>query len=358
MDDLDLLARKLARESSMPIEILHVGAGMRGENWLDFVAQHPETTSVACVEPVEGVRAKAGARLGADKVFANLDEALGKVKADACLIVSPSHLHVEQALKALDAGLAVMIEKPFATSVADALRVIERSRSTGKPVVIAEQFRWVPAERTVRRAVREGLLGQVFSATLADRRRMPKDMQGRWAAELDYVQLQEIAVHHFDSLRAFFDRRPLSVAAQAWNPPSSDYRHGACTQALIEMEDDLRIEYLGTLTSPKFGYRLVVEGDRGTLWTNRKHVLVRTGGSRFFKPLKKVQVPPGDGDPYPREGTTSLIEGLVAAVRTGETPETSAEDNLWTIAMMEAGIRSDRERRTVDVREVLGDGPA
>ena len=341
----------------MPIEILHVGAGMRGENWLDFIAQHPETTSVACVEPVEAARQKAAGRLGADKVFADFDEALGKVKADACLIVSPSHLHVEQALKALDAGMAVMIEKPFATSVADAQKVIERSKQTGKPVVIAEQFRWVPAERTVRRAVREGLIGTVFSATLADRRRMPKGMQGAWAAELEHVQLREIAVHHFDSIRAYFDRRPLSVAARAWNPPASDYKHGACTEAMIEMEDGLHVQYLGTLTSPKFGYRLVVEGDRGTLWTDRKYVLVRPAGSRFFKPVKKVQVPKGDGDPYPREGTTSLIESLVAAVRNGQAAETSAEDNLWTIAMMEAGIRSDQERRTVDISSVIGDVP-
>lgn len=342
----------------MPIEILHVGAGMRGENWLDFIAAHPETTSVACVEPFEAARNKVAARLGADKVFADLDQALGKVKADAALIVSPSHLHVEQALKALDAGLAVMIEKPFATSAAEARRVNERSKQTGKPVVIAEQFRWVPAERTVRRVVREGLLGKVFSATLADRRRMPKGMQGAWAAELEHVQLREIAVHHFDSIRAFFDRRPVSVAARAWNPDGSDYKHGACTEAMIEMEDGLHVQYLGTLTSPKFGYRLVVEGDRGTLWTNRKHVLVRPGGSKLFKPIKKVAVPKGDGDPYPREGTTSLIESLVAAVRTGQVAETSGEDNLWTIAMMEAGIRSDREGRTIAVRDVIGDGAA
>jgi len=337
----------------MPIEILHVGAGMRGEQWLDFIAAHPETTSVACVEPFEAARQKAAARLGADKVFADLDEALGKVKADAALIVSPSHLHVEQALKVLDAGLGVMIEKPFATSVADAKTVNERAKKVGKPVVIAEQFRWVPAERTVRKAVRDGVLGKVFSATLADRRRMPKGMQGAWAADLDYVHLQEIAVHHFDSLRAFFDRRPVSVAARAWNPQGSDYRHGACTEALIEMEDGLHVQYLGTLTSPKFGYRLVVEGDRGTLWTNRKHVLVRSGGSKFFRPIKKVAVPKGDGDPYPREGTTSLIDSLVAALRSGQVAETGGEDNIWTIAMMEAGILSDRERRTVTIEDVL-----
>ena len=65
------------------------------------------------------------------KVFPDLDAALGAVKADAALVVSPSALHAEHAIRALEAGLAVMLEKPFALTVADARRVLAQVADDG-----------------------------------------------------------------------------------------------------------------------------------------------------------------------------------------------------------------------------------
>ena len=68
----------------------------------------------------------------------------------------------------------------------------------------------------------------------------------------------------------------------------------------------------------------------------------RPRGRRFFLPVKLVAVPKGDEQRYPKAGTVSLLNQFRDAVVKEKIPETSGEDNLWTLAMMEAGILSIR----------------
>jgi len=273
------------------------------------------------------------------------------VRADAALVVSPSALHAEHAIRALDAGLAVMLEKPFALTVADARRVLARVKATGRPLLVAENYRYRPSERTVRQLVADGRIGRIDSATVIDRRNMLSHTEGPWLATIEYPQLQEIAIHHFDSLRYWLGRTPTSITARVWNAPWSDYRHGSSTEALLDFEG-VRVQYVGTMLSKRFAFALTLEGEDGIIWTDRKRVFWRRHGSRLPRPVRLVKTPPGDEAKYPREGTTSLLNSLRDAVEQGRVPETNGEDNIWNVAMVEAGKRSDREGRTVPIAEL------
>jgi predicted dehydrogenase len=339
------------------VRILQIGVGIRGGHWAEIVRDHPDTECVGFVDPDPKGLERARGLSGGARGFADLDSALAESKADAALIVSPSAFHADQAIRVLDAGLAVMLEKPFALTVADAQRVLAKVRSTGRPLLVAENYRYRPAERTVRKLVDDGVIGRIDSATLVDRRHMPSHTEGPWLANTEYPQLQEIAIHHFDSLRYWLARTPTSITVRAWNPPWSDYRHGANTEALIDLEG-VRIQYLGTMLSHRFAFSLTIEGERGIIWTDRKRVFWRKTGSRFPRPVRLVKTPPGDGAKYPREGTTSLLNSLRDAVRSGKEPETNGQDNIWNVAMVEAGKRSDREGRTVRISEIYTPGRA
>jgi len=336
----------------MSIKVVQVGAGLRGRQWAGFVKAHPDVECVAIVEPDAASREKARPILGDGCVqFADLTEALQKVKADAALIVSPSATHGDVTTRCLEAGLTVMVEKPLAVTVEEGRRVLEKARQVNKQVIVAENYRFFPAERTVLRLLREQFLGRLDNAIMIDRRHQPSRVEGPWFGQIEYPQLQEIATHHFDSLRGFFGARPNSMSVRVWNPPWTDYKHGANTEALIDF-GHMQVQYLGTLLSHRYGFSLWVEGEKGVLWTNRKLVLWRPGGSRWFRPIRNDKVPKGDEKPYPKGGTTSLLNSLRDAVQNGARAETRGEDNIWTVAMVEAGKLSDRERRTVALSEV------
>lgn len=337
----------------MTIRILQSGAGLRGSHWAGFIRAHPDAECVGVVDVDRAAleRIKAKVQSDACAYFDDLDQALEQTTANAALIVSPSALHARQAIRCMEAGLTVMVEKPFGSSVAEAEAVLKRARELGQQVIVAENYRFFPAERTVRKLLQDGFLGALDHATLIDRRHMPSHTEGPWLAALDYPQLQEVAIHHFDSLRSFFAAPPSRITAKVWNPPWTDYRHSASTEALVDF-GDLRVQYLGTLLSHRFGFSLWIEGEQGVLWTNRKYVAWRPRGSRWFRPIRNLKVPPGDEKKYPQGGTTSLLNSLRDAVQSGTPAETRGEDNIWTVAMVEAAKLSDRERRTVEISEV------
>lgn len=337
----------------MTVKIIHVGLGIRGSHWLQFVADHPDFQSVACVDSDADALDRARSQLSEEcNFFDDLNQALERTDADAALITSPSGLHAEHAIAALDAGLSVMIEKPLAASLEQAQQILAAAKNNDKSVVVAENYRYWPSERTIRQWVSDGRIGEVGNVTLVDRRHMPSHTEGPWLARIEYPQLGEIAIHHFDSLRAMLLREATSISAHVWNPPNSDYRHGACTAATIQM-GDARVAYMGTLTSPRFSFSLRLEGTDGELWTNRKYVFWRPKGKRFFSYVKNVAVPPGDEKKYPKGGTIALLNSLRDAIVNKQAAETSGEDNLGTLVMVEAARRSDAEKREVDLTEIF-----
>jgi predicted dehydrogenase len=91
------------------------------------------------VEPRPDRRAWAERVLSAPG-FPSVDEALGATKADAALVATPAASHVAVASRLIDAGLPVLIEKPGATSVADADALL--GRAGGKPVRLALSRRY------------------------------------------------------------------------------------------------------------------------------------------------------------------------------------------------------------------------
>jgi predicted dehydrogenase len=213
--------------------------------------------------------------------------------------------------------------------------------------MVAENYRFFPAERTVRRWIVEGRLGTPTTVTCIDRRAQPPADLKPWASSMPHPQLVEIAVHHFDSFRYLLGSRPVRVTACSFNPASSPYQTGAGTQAMLEMGGGAIVLYAGWLTAHRYEYELRIEGERGSLWTDRKRVWWRARGARFFRPVR-VEASP-DGHRYPRAGTTRLLDQFRDAVVSGRPPETVGRDNLWTIAMMEGAIRSARAAQPVAI---------
>jgi predicted dehydrogenase len=328
---------------------------VRGRHWLEVVADHPDFVSVACVDTDETSLQQARACRGqAHGQFARtMEDALARVEADAALVASPTFLHARHTLQALDAGLSVLVEKPLAADLSAAVDVVERARGVSRVCMVAENYRFYPAERTVRHLLDEGRAGRISSVVCVDRRDQPSATQGAWVKGIDHPFLGEISVHHFDSFRYLFNRQPISVMARSYNPPGSTYDREGAAEALIELEEGLPIVYAGTYHGNRFEFSLWVQGDKGDIWTDRKRVWWRPRGRRFFWPVRLVAVPKGDELPYPKGGTVSLLNQFRYAVLDGRAPETSAQDNLRTLALVQASILSHREGRRVGIDEVL-----
>lgn len=80
---------------------------------------------------------------------------------DLVVLASPAHVHLEQGLAALDAGAAIVIDKPFAASVSEAEQLIAASERVGRPLFVFQNRRWDSDFLTLKRLLDEGRLGDV-----------------------------------------------------------------------------------------------------------------------------------------------------------------------------------------------------
>lgn len=335
------------------MNIIHVGLGIRGRHWLEIVRDYAAGTSVACVDPQVAALdwVKSHFPTLGHACYEDPENAFKNIKADAAIISSPPACHATHAIMALEAGLAVMIEKPFANSVAEGARIVEVSRRTSCPVMVGQNYRYRRCEQTLQKLLREGKVGIITHVSYLDRRARPA--QGNFLSQVDYAHVLDVGAHHFDSLRSILGVNPLRIMARCGKAPWSGYRHGSTTEANLEMENNIHIQYYGSLTSNRYESCLSIEGNKGVLRSDQRHVWWRKRGWRFFLPLPMAKIPPADALKYPREGTATLLDQLKAAVSLKRVPETNGEDNLWTLAMVEAAMLSDKTGKVVSIADVF-----
>lgn len=333
------------------MDILHIGLGVRGRHWLDIVRDRKGMHSVGCVTSHAASRDWLGQHFPGVPCYEHLEEALEQVSADAAIVASQPAQHAAQTIAALEAGLAVMVEKPLAASLAEGVQMVAASRRASKPLMVAQNYRYRRSDQAMRAFVRAGKVGTVTHVSCIDRRAEP--VGDNYRAAMDYVQAVEVGEHHFDGLRHVLGANPIRVLAHCGQASWSGYQHGATTEAFWEMEAGIRVQYYGSLTANRYEHELWIEGEHGALRMDSRRVWWRKRGARFFLPLAMPKIQSGDAVRYPRAGTTSLLDQLDAAVRQGALPETHGEDNLWSLAMVEGVKASDRDGQSIDMAEML-----
>jgi predicted dehydrogenase len=93
--------------------------------------------------------------------FTDWREMLEKTELDAVVVSTPHNYHLEPTLAALDRGLHVLLEKPLATSIADARSILQAAEQTDRVVMIGVNRRGDPSWQTAQRALAFGQIGQV-----------------------------------------------------------------------------------------------------------------------------------------------------------------------------------------------------
>ena len=128
----------------------------------------------AAVEGLDG--------FGSTPVHGELDALLDDESVGAVLVATPDFAHAEPTLAALAAGRHVLVEKPLATSTADARRIRDAARAAGLTVTTLYNHRWVPAYWQAHEACAGGALGRPIMAYARknDTLHVPTEMI-RWA---------------------------------------------------------------------------------------------------------------------------------------------------------------------------------
>lgn len=125
-------------------------------------------------------------------------------RPDLVCVMTESGHHAKHAMALMDAGLNVLVEKPVALRVEDAVKMQDVAAAHGVLCAVVKQNRYNPAMRFLRTAVDNGLLGRLVTAGVRvhwsrDQSYYDDPWHGRWA--MDGGVLTQQAIHHLDGLQ-------------------------------------------------------------------------------------------------------------------------------------------------------------
>lgn len=169
---------------------------------------------VALVTGHEEKAEKLGALYGIERScgYEDLDALLVSGDVDAVYLATPNFDHVEYAVKTLEAGVHLLLEKPMAVSVAECERIIAASEKTGAKLMVAYRLHFEPGTLKAIERVRDGEIGTVrmfnstFSQPVSGQNHRAKN--GFWAGPVP-----DMGPYPINAVRNLFGAEPIEVFA-------------------------------------------------------------------------------------------------------------------------------------------------
>ena len=156
-------SRSLRADVKQTVTVAILGLGNRGNVYARYAKKFPHAMKVVGVADINPVRLKT---LGDEHDvpqeyrFASADELLSVPKfCDAVVIATPDDMHYEPAMKALQAGYHILLEKPMCQTEKECLDILEMTRKTGRIVALCHVLRYAPYFIALRSAIKSGMIG-------------------------------------------------------------------------------------------------------------------------------------------------------------------------------------------------------
>ncbi len=248
------------------------------------------------------------------------------------------------------AGKHILSQKPFATTLDDAQRMVEACQTAGVKLMVNQQARWSPAHQALKVLLNRGVLGHVYSFTHFHR--SFQDYAGSWYAAMKDFNIIDHGIHYIDLTRHFTGRTPLRVKATTPMMPGQQAVSPMIYTILCEYEPAAHL--MCTLhfnnvvsTRPLHCHEWYLDGTEGSAVLRD----VWQGGDisvSFRDTPEQVQVFTVEGRWTP-DGFGGSMAEMMRAIDEEREPLTSGSDNLQTMRIALAAVESANGGHTVEL---------
>jgi predicted dehydrogenase len=190
-----------------PVRAAVVGLGYWGPNLVRVLHEVPAAEPVAACDLDEDRLEKIGRRYPALRLTRSYDDLLDDPELEVVLIATSVSSHFPLALKALEAGKHVFVEKPLAASSAEAEQLIETASELGLTLMPGHTFLYSPPVNLVKQLIDQGGLGDIYFVSTS---RVNLGLH-----QSDASVVWDLGPHDFSILRYWLGASPIEVAATA-----------------------------------------------------------------------------------------------------------------------------------------------
>ncbi|WP_338723717.1 Gfo/Idh/MocA family oxidoreductase [Devosia sp. XK-2] len=345
------------------VKAIQIGLGHWGFSWSkDVIPNVPTVEMVGYVDTNPEATRRVQAELGIDPAlcFASLEDAAHHTDATLALCTLRTEAHYPVVKRCLELGYNVLVEKPFATTIAQAKELVALAKAQGKVLMVSQNYRHQPAPIAAADLIAAGKFGALNMVSIDFRRHGPSQGYRYW--DMPDPLLADMSIHHFDLMRFVLGDEPVRLSCRTWNPPGSPFHFDPSGVATIEFSKGTVVSYRASWmnsgpVTPWAG-EWVMDGAEGQIaWSSRDHFRDKAGPDVLtLRPLdgslEKVKLSPVKF--ADRQGTLNAIANLL---ETGVVPRgfSSGADNLGSLALVQATILSaSRSGDWVDMAEVMG----
>lgn len=338
------------------VKAVLVGCGNMANSWLNAESVQRRVEIVGLVDVrTEAAQAKVES-FGFDDVVTgtDLEAVLRATKPDVVFDCTIPEAHCATTLTALQHGCHVMGEKPMGDTMPNARRMAAAAKEAGKVYAVMQNRRFLTGIRALQGFLETGAIGKLVAVHSDFFRGVHF---GGFRDVMEHVLLLDMAIHSFDQARFITQADAQSVYCHEWNPSHSWFQHGASASAIFEMTDGLVYTYQGSWcaegcpTTWQCSWRLI--GEKGTiLWDGDEQFRceIVQGDEGFVRAVEEVKVPI-DCPRSLSNGHNSAIGNFLDCIRAGTVPETHCNDNIKSLAMVHAAIKSAETGKKVVVRQ-------
>ena len=351
-----------------------VGAGLMAREHIRNLAITPGAVVTALADPVENSLALSrdalGDAAGRVKSFADGAALAKSGLVDAVIVASPNHTHRRVLEPLFDANLAILCEKPLATTLEDARWVADRAAQTKAPFWTAMEYRYMPPVAEFIRQIRAGRIGDLKMLSIREHRFPFLPKVGDWNRFNRNTggTMVEKCCHFFDLMRLITGSEAVRVyCSGAMDVNHLDEAYGGETPDILD----------NSFTTVDFanGVRAMLDLSMFADGAENQEEITAVGDKArldVFIPEGALVFSPRVGFRNPKSVSREVVETdavaleagshhgstfyehqkFNAAVR-GEGPvEVTAADGLAAVAIGAAAEISAREKRAVDMAEL------
>jgi predicted dehydrogenase len=324
--------------------------------WQQHLAALPGFELAGVMDPApEALDASVAAgHVDREHCFTDLEQMLTATRPDALLACPIIAAHGWAVRTGLEAGVPVLVEKPFVTDLDEARALVDLAEERDLRLGVVQNWRTRSTGRALKRAVEENRIGVVSHIVFRYLRDRERPYLPDYLFDEPDPILWAMGVHHLDLFRYVLGEEIVHVEGRAARPPWSRYHVPSINDLWLETEAGVVISYVASFSSRNAHIpqeSLQVEGELGTIYND----------SDYFEPPLWLSLRDHEGDPLDLTADVSaadreyqpqydiadiaILQNFRAALIHGTPLTASARDNLGTLAAIDAAraaIASER----------------
>ncbi|MDQ0063039.1 Gfo/Idh/MocA family protein [Paenibacillus harenae] len=321
-----------------------IGAGGVTELHLIGYQGHKDRVEVTAIcDPNEETLNRKADQFGIPQRFSNVDDFIRSSGVDVAIVCTPTSIRKQVVIPLLEAGFPLFVEKPFSDTLGDAVEITNRAAKLGVPVSVNQNFRRHFTFDVVKGIVNEGKIGKVTSILFNN---LFFRQDSGWRLQCERHALSVMGIHWFDGFRQILGSEAVSVTSLMRSSSAIECAGETDATVQVDFENGAIATYVQSFSSSFPRTEMIVIGETGTLFCTH-------GKVELYREESKSPLQTWDNNISREIATFEGLNHLLVSLETGAEAPNSAQDNLNTVAMLDAAYRSAAEQRTVSLRKGL-----